>query len=390
VNVTRWQTWRSLPLLASANLLRAPLRSFVTLLCLLAVILPLLVAFALHQGVKDHALALLDAGPDLIVTGDDHGRPAATPLDWAGPLGELPGVVRVVPRWVGRVLIGDLPAVLLATSGETGLPCPGPGQLVLGSALAGQHGLAPGDTLRLALPVDGPERYRNRAFEVIGLLDTTKAGPVWSAALILAHPDDLQQIFHRPGEASELLIWCRPGHEARIADAVSRRLGPASRVQDRSMMERYFHHGFDRRGGAFIVYFLGALVLTVPVLAISSGIGLSQRRREVALLRCIGWELHELLLLQMLESLIIAVAGVSLAVLLALLWLGFGAAWPLLGFLMPGADALPLDRVPYRLGWGPMLTAAVYAVSVTAAGALAAVWRSASADPGEILLGGRG
>jgi len=389
VNNTRWQTWRSLPLLASGNLLRTPLRSVVTLLCLLAAILPLLVAFALHQGVKDQALALLSAGPDLLVTGDDHGRPAAVPLDWQGPVAELSGVIRVVPRWVGRVLIGELPAVLVASAGETGLPRPEPGRLVLGTALARHHEIGTGETLQLALPVDGPERYRYREFEISGLLDAPES-PVWSAALILAHPVDMQEIFHRTGEASDLLVWCRRGHESRIADAVSRLLGPTARVQDRAMMERYFHHGFDLRGGAFVVYFLGALVLAVPVLTVSSGIGLSQRRREVALLRCIGWELHELLLLQMLESLIIALAGVSLAVLLALLWLRFGAAWPLLGFLMPGAEALPLDRVPYRLCWGPLLTAAVCAVSVTATGALAAVWRSASSDPGEILLGGRG
>lgn len=398
--MTFGRTFYVLVRMAAGNLVRFPLRTVVVLACLLAAAVPLLTALALQQGLKEQALASLDAGPDLLVTGDDFGRPGAVPLDWIDMVRRAPGVVRVTPRAVGRVMIGDLPAILVGLGptagitpgehdGRAGLPDLAPGQLAIGSALARHYGIGEGDELRLALPVEWPERYRYRTFVVTGLLDGP-GSPVWSATLVRGNFTDLQDIFLRQGMASELMVWCRSGYEQRISAELSRLLGPAARLQDRRMMETYYHAGFDRRGGAFLVFFIAAMALSIPVLAISSGVGLSARRREVAVLKSFGWETREVLLLQMIESVTIAAAGASLAVLFALAWLFLGSAWPLNIFLLPGAEELPLGRLPYRLAWAPVLMTYVFAVSVTVCGAVAAAWRAAAADPGRLLLGGEG
>lgn len=408
MTVRRWRSYASFPGMAAANLLRFRLRTGVVLLCLLAAAVPLLTALALQEGLKAQALSMLEAGPDLLVAGDDFGRPCAVPLSWGETIRGVPGVVRVVPRAVGRVLIEDLPAVLAGIGQPAGAmsdrvsekarpsdrwPCGLPdlerGELAVGSAIARHYGIASGDQLRIALPVEGPERFRYRTFQVVSLLDSPKS-PVWSATLILGHFEDLQEIFLRAGMASELMVWCRTGYEERISLRLGQLLGPTAKVQDRAMMESYFHGGFDRRGGAFLVYFLAALVISIPVLALASGFGLSARRREVAVMKSIGWETHEVLLLQMLESVLIALAGASLAVIIALLWLKAGSAWPLNSFLMPGAEELPLFRVPYHLRWGPVLLVYVFSISVTVSGALASAWRASAVDPGKVLLGGEG
>jgi len=394
------RTFIALVRMAAGNLVRFPLRTVVVLACLLAAAAPLLTALALQQGLKDQALATLDAGPDLLITGDDFGRPGAVPLEWTDIVRQAPGVVLVIPRAVGRVMIDDLPAILVGLGPAAGIegaqrrhhpgmPELGAGELAVGSALARHYGIKKGDEMRLALPVEGPERFRYRSFVVTGLLDGPDS-PVWSATLVRGSFADLQDIFLRHGMASELMVWCRSGYEQRISTELSRLLGPAARIQDRPMMETYYHAGFDRRGGAFLVLFLAALSLSIPVLALSSGLGLSARRREVAVLKSFGWETREVLLLQMIESVTIAMAGASLAVVLALAWLVFGSAWPLNAFLLPGAEELPLGRLPYRLAWAPVLMSYVYAVTVTACGAVVAAWRAAAADPGRILLGGEG
>ena len=247
-----------------------------------------------------------------------------------------------------------------------------------------------GDNLQLALPVEGPERFRYRTFEVVALLDS-RMSPVWSAGLILAHFDDLQQIFLRQDMATELMVYVREGYEERIALLAGRRLGPRAKIQDRSMMEGYFHGGFDRRAGAFLVYFLAALMISVRCWLCAAGHGLSSRRREVAVMKCMGWETGEILLLQMMESVLTAVAGASLAVIVSLVWLKFGSGWPLNQFLMPGAGgtaALPValpDGLDSRCCWS-MFSAFRSAPS----GAVASAWRAASVEPGKVLLGGEG
>jgi ABC-type lipoprotein release transport system permease subunit len=391
--------------MASANLLRFRLRTTVVLLCLLSAAAPLLTALAMQEGLKNQALAMLKTGPDLLVAGDDFGRPCAVPLSWAETVHEIPGVVLVLPRAVGRVIIEDLPALLVgigpalgseglpeqdrSDSWHTSLPSLQQGELAIGSAIARHFDLRVGDRLQLALPTEGAERFRYRSFEVAILIDPA-LNPVWSAGLILAHFDDLQRIFLRSDMATELMVYCREGYEERIAQQLSERLGPRAKIQDRSMMEGYFHGGFDRRAGAFLVYFLAALALSVPVLALAAGHGLTARRREVAVMKCMGWETREILLLQMMESVLTAVAGASLAVILSLVWLKFGAGWPLNQFLMPGAEELPPFQLPYLMCWTPVLLIYIFSISVSAGGAVASAWRAASVEPGKVLLGGGG
>ena len=78
------------------------LRTMVVLLCLLSAAVPLLTALAMQEGLKSQALAMLEAGPDLLVAGDDFGRPCSVPLSWAGHRTKLPGSCWCCPvRWAG-------------------------------------------------------------------------------------------------------------------------------------------------------------------------------------------------------------------------------------------------------------------------------------------------
>ena len=94
--VRHWHIWASFLGMATSNLLRFRLRTTVVLLCLLAAAVPLLTALAMQEGLKRQALSMLDAGPDLLVAGDDFGRPCSVPLSWRETVDHAAGVVRVV------------------------------------------------------------------------------------------------------------------------------------------------------------------------------------------------------------------------------------------------------------------------------------------------------
>src|SRR4051812_34442837 len=98
-----------------AAVLRHPLRSLVAVCCLVAVLLPYLACLGLSRGLADEAEASVRFGADLYVTARRFGRPVPVPLSAAGEVRRIPGVVEVVPRIVGGIVLGkdDDAAVLV-------------------------------------------------------------------------------------------------------------------------------------------------------------------------------------------------------------------------------------------------------------------------------------
>ena len=82
------------------------MRSCVSVVALMAVLIPYLAGLGLVKGVEAEAEAATAAGPDLYVRGSRFGRAAPLPLTAVGEITAIPGVERVVPRIVGEVLLG--------------------------------------------------------------------------------------------------------------------------------------------------------------------------------------------------------------------------------------------------------------------------------------------
>src|SRR5207244_3588137 len=125
-----------------------PLRSLVSFLAVVVVLLPFLVGMALAQGLEADAEASARLGADLYVKGSQFGRPVPVPLKAVEAIRNIKGVTSVVPRIVGEVVLGkeDVHAVLVGLPPEHfpewvncvegNLPFrgqrPGPHELVLG------------------------------------------------------------------------------------------------------------------------------------------------------------------------------------------------------------------------------------------------------------------
>src|SRR6516162_2012593 len=97
-----------------------PLRSLVSVVALVVVLLPYLVGLGLSKGLQAEAEASVGFGADLYVTGSRFGRPAPLPLSAVSAVRALDGVIEVVPRIVGEVLLGKerLHAVLVGVPTE--------------------------------------------------------------------------------------------------------------------------------------------------------------------------------------------------------------------------------------------------------------------------------
>src|SRR5215468_8615780 len=80
-----------------------PLRSLVSFLAVVVVLLPFLVGVALAQGLEADAETSARLGADLYVKGSQFGRPVPVPLKAKDAIQRIEGVTAVVPRIVGEV-----------------------------------------------------------------------------------------------------------------------------------------------------------------------------------------------------------------------------------------------------------------------------------------------
>jgi ABC-type lipoprotein release transport system permease subunit len=381
------------------TILLHPLRSLVTVVSLVVVLLPYLVGLGLSHGLQEEAAAAVRFGADLYVTGEQFGRPVPVPLAAVSEIERLPGVTQVTPRIVGRIEQGAerVSAVVVGVPPESfpsGLECI-EGRLSAGGT---RHELVVGSDLarRLNLQVGSllPPFYRNRrgerVSEVVGIFRSDVS--LWQARLIVTTFDTAAYIFDQNDVATDLLVHCQPGYPEEVRLAIQRRhlvpegsTGIRPRVVARDDLLALLSQGLHQREGVFTMLFVLAFAVAMLVILVTSGFGLAERRREIGILKATGWQTDELLLRCLVESLLLTVAGASSAIILAFIWLkglnGYGIA----GMFIAGVDMSPGIRVPFRLTPIPVLLVFLISLVVVLSGSLFSTWRAAIASPRDAM-----
>jgi ABC-type lipoprotein release transport system permease subunit len=378
-----------------------PLRSVVTVACVATVLAPYVAGLGLSLGLEDLAAESVRAGPDLHVAGRRLGRDVPVPVAAAEKIRAIPGVVSVVPRIVGEVTLGRdgvsavlvgvprdaLPAQAAVVDGRL-FSAEGGQELVVGSRLARRLALRPGAKI--------PPFYRNpdgeRVSTVVGVFRS--GAPLWEANVVLASLETASAVFGQRGLATSLLVTCAPGYADEVRElvlalpslAADDGHGPLrARVLARGDLEAELARGFRHRGGVFTLHLILAFAVGIPLVLVTSGVGLTERRRETGLLKATGWQTDEVLLRAGAESLLLAAAGAALAVLVAFAWLRGLRGAGLAPLFFPGLDATPDVVLPFRLAPEPVLVASALSFVIVAAGTLLSSWRAASASPAEAM-----
>ena len=379
-----------------------PLRSVVSFLALVTVLLPYLVGLALSQGVQAEAEASVSFGADLYVGGLQFGRPVPIPLSAADKNRRLDGVTAVVPRIVGAVGMGSehIPTVLVGVPPEHAaawsdcidgnLPrTRSLNELVVGTSLAHQLNLKIGSML---YPFYRNDRKGAHTSRVVGVFKPD--APLWQAKLILTTFDTAADIFDQRETATDLLVWCRPESLSDVRRAIERELSFASapkgdpirpRVTGRDDLLALLPRGLLHREGIFNLHYLLAFTIGILVLLVASGIGLGERRREIGILKATGWQTDEILLRGLIESLSLSLAGACVALLLSWVWLRLLNGYGIAGLFLDGASLKPDFPVPFRLTPVPFVLAFVLSFVIVLTGTLYSSWRAAVTPPREAM-----
>lgn len=332
------------------------------------------------------------ASPDLVVQRLVGGRPTTVAVADAAAVADLAAVRSVTPRVWGYVFVpalqGNVTVVGVAKGGDPlagaalaagRAPNPGAHEAVLGLGVARALAMRLGDAL--ALP---SANAKPPALTLVG----TFAGPtdLYTADVVLCDEDDARAVLGYAAEqATDLAVTLATPDEAPIVarDVVARIAG--ARVLDRTQLARVYHLAYGRRAGFVLAAALPAL-LALLVLAWdrASGLGESERR-EVAMLKAIGWTTREVLLAKLVESLMVGGVATALGLVLGYAWVFWLGAPGLAQAMVGWSVVYPESALTPAVDGADLLGAALAVLGPFTLLSIVPAWRAAIVDPADAM-----
>jgi ABC-type lipoprotein release transport system permease subunit len=346
---------------------------------------------ALRREFRMAALAL----PDLTVQSLVAGRPALIAEEQLPAIASIAGVVAVQPRVWGYYFVpamsGNFTVVGVDTDAETvrrdlslvlleGRLPGAAGEVVLGESLAAFLGLEITDAVTL------PVGRAMKRLELVGTFRSQVA--LWTSDVILMSVADAREFLQvPPGQATDLAVRLSTPDEASVAARKIAELLPSARIVDRQLMSRTYDLTFDTRGGMMGGMLLSALVAFL-ILAWDrlTGVGPGERR-EIGVLKAVGWRTGDVLIARLWENTVIALYGAVPGILAAYGYV-FLARAPGLGEVLLGWSSIyPALRLTPAVDPGQFLVLLCLVVIPFVAASLVPAWRTATHDPHSLLRG---
>ncbi|ADH85626.1 ABC transporter permease [Desulfurivibrio alkaliphilus] len=305
---------------ALSSLWRRRLKNGAVLLVFAGVIF-LVASFHLATtALTETATRLLAPAPDIVIQKMAAGRQESVPLAYEQELAGFFGIKKVVPRIWGYyfdeireanfTVLGVDPARMpLAQHLDRTLAAgsfPGPGRdgevapVALGSLVSEALAVGKGDYFSFFRP-----DLSLKTFAVSGLFHPD--GDLLSGDLIAMDIEQARDLFQIPTPlATDLCVYVyNPAEINNMARRIAEAL-PDTRVLTREQIQRTYQAVFGWRSGFAAVLLLSALAAFV-ILAWDKASGLSpEERREVAILKILGWQTPDVLALRCWEALLVA------------------------------------------------------------------------------------
>ncbi len=373
---------------ALGSLMRRKGRNGAVLIVFTFVVSLLFSILFITDSLKRESADLLDSSPDIVVQRVLAGRHDLIPTEYAEKITEEPGVLSAMPRIWGYyydsftksnyTIMGTGQASKTLFMLEGRLP-ESDEECALGEAVAASRGVALGDDLAL---IDANAMGRN--LSVTGIFKGQSS--ILTNDLVILSDDSAADFFSMPvGKATDIAVKVANPAEA---DALARKIHrffPDTRPITKKEVLRTYDAVLNWRSGMLLAALFGA-VMAFCVLAWDKATGLSaEEKREIGILKAIGWDTGDILQLRCLEGFAISALALLGGFFLSYLHVFyFGAA--LLDPIIRGWSVLfpalkPLPAVD--------LTAVARIFFLVAVPYIAATvipsWKAARSDPDEVI-----
>jgi len=329
------------------------------------------------HSLKKEAHIILQQSPEIIVQRLVAGRHALIPADYLEKIGRLRGVVSKKGRLWGyfyNPMVKANYTVMAPDHMELATT-----EVVIGTGIARTQGLGIGDYF--SLRSDSGNTY---SFQIKALL-------YWDSELVATDLVLISEKAYRvitgipEGQFTDIVLSVRNPREVRkIAEKLSKKL-PDVRPILREEILRTYDSIFSWRQGIVFVLLVGALLAFV-IFAWDNASGLSaEEKREIGILKAVGWESGDILRMKFWEGMIISLSAFILGYLFAYLHVFYSAAvlfepvlkgWAVLYpefKLVPFVDGLQLATLFF-------FTVFPYVVAI-----IIPIWKASVTDPDAIM-----
>jgi ABC-type lipoprotein release transport system permease subunit len=207
-----------------------------------------------------------------------------------------------------------------------------------------------------------------------------------SSDLVLLSEQDFHGLFQTPaGHVTDLVLKVRNARErAMVADKIQQ-LFPDTRTVLREDILRTYEAVFDWRGGMILVSLSGAMLAFI-ILSWDKATGLSaEERREIGILKAIGWETADVLLMKFWEGAVVSLSAFFLGTLLAYLHVFFSSAVLFEGALKGWSVLYPSFRLTPHVDLYLVATLFFLSVVPYTVATIVPSWQAATIDPDTVM-----
>jgi ABC-type lipoprotein release transport system permease subunit len=344
----------------------------------------------LTNAIRREAAQLLVGAPEVTVQRVVGGRHSPIAVEVGDSIAKLPGVVETHPRYWGYTY----DAITDSTITVMGV-APG------GSELEMVEGRLPERSTECAVGAGVAAMWGAEVGGEVILVDAATTGVLYEVVGTFAAPSDIMtnDLVVLTGDEAALFLGLGDGWATDLAVRIAnpsevdtiaakiKRAFPDSRPITRSEVLRTYDAVFHWRSGMMLAMLSGGLIAFV-ILAWDKATGLSaEERKEIGILKAVGWDTGDVLELKMWEGVVLSVTSLLLGLIAAMVHV-FLLGAPLLTPVLRGWSVLfpelrPTPHVdPYLLFAIAFLTVVPYVAATVAPS-----WKAAITDPDTVVRG---
>ncbi|MCG7995759.1 MAG: FtsX-like permease family protein [Candidatus Thiodiazotropha taylori] len=329
------------------------------------------------HAMRSEAVALLADSPEIVVQRIQAGRSVMVPADYLQRIGKLRGVTEKRGRLWGYYYDPAVKAnYTVMASKQDQLTI---NDIVIGEGIGRTRGLSVGDYLTLR-----SHEGKAFSFRVSRLLESESE--LISSDLLLMNPQGYRQLFGIDESLyTDLVLSVRnPREIQKIAEKLTRLL-PDSRPILRSEILRTYESLFSWRQGVMLILLLGS-VLAFVIFAWDKASGLSaEERKEIGILKAVGWETGEVMRMKFWEGVIISLMAFLIGYLAAYLHVFYTSAGLFEPVLKGWSVLYPSFQLTPSVDGLQLATLFFFTVLPYTLATIVPVWRTSITDPDLVM-----